>query len=442
MKKLKITVKMMLWNTLLAAVLLAVFLPLLYRGISISMYEHEKETIKESIDVVESIITFENKQIHISDKAKLPINTFISVRGDDGRLLYSNTEDDWFNTPQAEDGLPFSINHNENIYIIIEKKIHNEKASMSLRLCASTDSTKKALDHIFFNIFITVPILLLALVIGGLLVAKRALRPIRRITKLADEAGHGDLEKRISGVQSNDELGELAGTFNKMLDSLESSFKKEKSFVSDASHELRNPVAVIMANAESVLASPRQDDEIKNAARVILDESERMDAMISKLLMFTRGIDGKHPLKPEDVDVSVVIGAVMEQLQEAAEKKCISLVNQSNEIIVLADQGLITQLMMNLVSNSVKYGKTGGHVWVKTRQKNNKCIITVSDDGIGISPENISYIFDRFYRTDKARGREGNGLGLSIVKWIADVHGWEIEVESNPGRGTKFTVQI
>lgn len=441
MKKLKIRTKMMLWYTLLTGVLLAIFLPVLYHTIAATLQGSEKNNIRATMSIAESAIEFDNGHLSIGDELKTPANTFIIIWDKSGQVIHANTQKNLFYTIQFTEGKPYRIYYNDEDWLVLDKTIQENNHVVKIRICSSLEKMEAVLQQTVFLMLVIVPLFFFITIIGGLFIAKRALFPVSKITDLASEIGHGDLSKRIIGIESKDEVGELADTFNEMLDSLEKSFEKEKRFSSDSSHELRTPVAVIMANAEAILATTL-DADTSSAAGVILSESHRMSTVISQLLMLTRGIEGKYQMQLEEVSMPIVMDAVLEQLQEEAASKEISLVNETADVTVQADQSLITQMMLNLVSNAIKYGKPGGHVRVNAEQEGDCCLISVSDDGIGIMPEELPFIFDRFYRADKSRDRSGSGLGLSIVKWIVDVHGGKIEAESTPDQGSIFLIRM
>jgi len=226
----------------------------------------------------------------------------------------------------------------------------------------------------------------------------------------------------------------------------ETSFNKEKRFTSDASHELRTPVAIVMAYSESLLADLDSDEnvtELEKSLVTIHKESIHMNTIISQLLLLTRGYEGRYQLELEQIDLREIISNVIEELEEMADIEKIELsYNISDDISLRADQSLITQMMLNLVGNAIKYGKVGGNVWVTATRLEDEVIITVSDNGIGIAEEHLPFIYERFYRADQSRDRSGSGLGLSIVKWIVQEHGGRIEVKSELGNGTTFEILL
>jgi signal transduction histidine kinase len=280
---------------------------------------------------------------------------------------------------------------------------------------------------------------------GGLFIAHKALKPITKITRTAAEIEKGDLSLRIKGIETKDEVGQLADTFNNMLEHLEIAFKREKQFSSDASHELKTPVSIIISYSEALIASRNKiiSEEELNYFKLIHTEGARMNVIISQLLMLARGSEGKYQIEIEKIDLNEIISSVLEQMQEIASESGIALLYESNqEIMCRGDQSLIIQMLFNLIENGIKYGKPGGYVRMSASIEKNATQITIADNGMGISQEELPYIFDRFYRVDKSRDRSGSGLGLSIVKWIVDEHNGKIQVNSAPGEGTTFFIAI
>lgn len=261
------------------------------------------------------------------------------------------------------------------------------------------------------------------------------------ITKAAESIRAGDLSRRITGIATKDEVQGLADTFNTMLERLERSFKRERQFTSDASHELRTPVAVISACAEELEAGLSAGEAAQSLA-AIRRESARMNKIMSQLLMLTRGYEGRIHLEKETLEFRNLVGSVMEELSESAAASEIRLLNQVPQgCTIFADQSLLTQLLINLIGNSIKYGVMGGKVTVRAAASETGCTFTVSN-GIGMQPQELDHIFERFYRADKARDRSGFGLGMPIVKWIVELHGGDIRVASEAGKGTQVTVTV
>ena len=256
------------------------------------------------------------------------------------------------------------------------------------------------------------------------------MKPIRQITQAAQVIGSGELSRRITGVETEDEVGELSETFNEMLDRLEDSFRRERQFTSDASHELRTPLAVVSACAEDALGSNASDS--RESLMTIREEAERMTKIIPQLLMLSRGYEGRIHLEPEQIALREMLGSVCDELKDSASEKQIRLHNGAADgMLILADQSLMTKLLVNLIGNAIKYGRRGGNVWLDAEARDDGTHITVADDGIGISDEDLPQIFERFYRADSARDRSGFGLGLSIAEWIVELHRGKINVKGS-----------
>lgn len=287
-----------------------------------------------------------------------------------------------------------------------------------------------------------IPGYLLLAAVSSYILAKRTLQPVHQITMAARSIKDGDLSGRINGVFSHDEVGELADTFNQMIGELEFAFKRERQFTSDASHELRTPMTVINACVEDAMCT---DDEsiIRENLRIIQTENQRMRKMLSQLLMLSRGYEGRFHFEPEQIYLREMADSVAETMLAEIEDKNIHIHNEIEQTLSLyADQSLFTQLLVNLMENAVKYGHENGIVRLTAETDKKETILRVTDDGIGIGREDLSHIFERFYRADKARDRNGSGLGLSIVKWIVELHNGRISVNSTLGEGTTFSIAI
>lgn len=229
-----------------------------------------------------------------------------------------------------------------------------------------------------------------------------------------------------------------------MLDKIETLIEKEKQFTSDASHELRTPVSVILAQGEYLL-DIAQDEKERELAENIVAKANQMSKLISGLLLLAR-IDGnRQKLNKEKVDIAAVVDIAKDSLHALSDKNDITILSNIPEnLIVEADETLLLSAFTNLLNNGIKYGRQGGYVIVSAFKQDNLIKITVADNGIGISDEHIDKIWDRFYRVDDVRNDEysSSGLGLVMVKSIIKLHGGEISVKSEVGKGTEFTILL
>jgi signal transduction histidine kinase len=237
----------------------------------------------------------------------------------------------------------------------------------------------------------------------------------------------------------------LASTLNEMIGRLEESFNRQRQFTADASHELRTPLAIMQAEATLALSKERSPDDYRKSLETISQESDYMSSVIGKLLFLARSDAGKEQLTFEDVELKGLITGLASNIEALAQDKGIKFaVDAKEELTVSGDKVKLRQLFINILENAVRYTPADGHISVSLVKQESDAVISISDTGIGISPEHLPHIFERFYRVDKARARAdgGVGLGLAIAKIIAESHKGNIEVESELGKGTTFTISI
>ena len=277
--------------------------------------------------------------------------------------------------------------------------------------------------------------------LGSCVIIGRSLRPLRRITESAREITDGsDLSRRIQLSPGRDEVHELADTFNDMMGRLERSFDAERQFTSDASHELRTPVTVILAECEMAEKMPEDTEAVQESVTEIHKQARKMSELIGKLLAYTRLEQGTRRIDREELDLSGLVEDVCEEQRTVAARNIRIECETSHDVLVNGDVALLISLVQNLVTNAVKYGKDGGHVWVKVYSEESKACVSVRDDGIGIGEEDLACIWNRFYQADRSRSDEsrGIGLGLSLAQQIARLHGGRITASSRPGEGSEF----
>jgi signal transduction histidine kinase len=301
------------------------------------------------------------------------------------------------------------------------------------------DEIKYISLYLYFMLFS----LVIAL-IGGLWIAGRALKSLKGITATAVEIGSGNLSKRINWTGSRDEIGTLANTFDNMADSLQKSFQREKQFTSDVSHEIRTPVTSIIVNAENA----EYCDEIetyRTSIKNILAKGRQLQSVINQLLMLARESEQGDQLIIEEIALHIVLEDIADEARELAKEKEITVETDiAPNLTLQADLTLFTRLMINLVSNAIKYGKDGGYVKIIAHApaNSNAVQIQICDNGLGISEDDIHYIFQRFYRADKSRADGSAGLGLSFSEMITHMHNGKIWVESKLGQGSCFFIEL
>ena len=307
-----------------------------------------------------------------------------------------------------------------------------------------TTGVTGVLDTFRYVLVITAVGVIVLAGIGGLFLASRVLKPVEQITRTAQKIEESDLSQRIA-VKNDDELGRLASTLNDMIARLEEAFNRQRQFTADASHELRTPLAIMQAEATLALSKERTEDEYKKSLETISQESTYMSSVIGKLLFLARSDAGKEQFNFEDVDLKDLITGLSTNVEALASDKGIKFtVDAQENLVVSGDKVKLRQLFINILENAVRYTPADGNISVSLVRKDGGALAIISDTGIGIPPENLPHIFERFYRVDKARSRVdgGVGLGMAIAKYIADSHKGKITVESEVGKGTIFTVTI
>ncbi|HEX5634004.1 MAG TPA: ATP-binding protein [Gemmatimonadales bacterium] len=296
---------------------------------------------------------------------------------------------------------------------------------------------------------VTAPFVLLASVAVGYVLARRALDPVERIIDELEAITDGrSLHRRLVTPSTGDEVARLAQTLNGMLTRLEQSFSSLRRFTADASHELKTPIMVVRAGVERALTHPRTPNEVLAQLDETLEEINRMTELVESLLTLARADEGRAPLAVERTDVRALVEEAAETagiLGEGA-SVAVSSAIPAEPVWAAVDRRRMRELLLNLVTNAIKYTPAGGRVALSLEQRPEAIQLVVRDTGIGIAAGDLPHVFERFWRADLARSRTGErpgtGLGLAITKWIAEAHGGTISVASRPGRGTSMTVTL
>jgi heavy metal sensor kinase len=319
--------------------------------------------------------------------------------------------------------------------LVIEGKVRGY-----IQAAASLRTVDAAIDRLLKIMLVGGTITLLISLLVGDYLARRALRPIDAIAQTAKQiTAADDLSRRIPYDGPPDELGQLTHIFNNTLERLERLFNVQRRFVADVSHEMRTPLTTIQGNID-LMRRIGPDDQ---AMAAIAGEARRMSRLVEDLLLLAKADAGRLPLEQTRVELDTLLMDVFHQSKMLSGEVNIAL-GPVEAARVMGDTDRLRQLLLNLVSNAIKYTPPGGTVTLGLTREGTDARLTVSDTGIGIAPEDQEHIFDRFYRVDKARSRAqgSTGLGLSIAQWIAEAHGGEISVSSTIDVGSIFTVRL
>jgi two-component system, OmpR family, sensor kinase len=279
---------------------------------------------------------------------------------------------------------------------------------------------------------------------GGWWVATRAIRPIEAISATAVKIAGGDLSQRIDASDTESELGRLAGVLNSTFARLEASFAHQARFTSDASHELRTPVSVILSQTQTALSRERGVAEYRDTLQACQRAAQRMRKLIESLLELARLDAGQEPIKHDSFDLSRVARDCVELVRPLAAERGVEIKCELPPVECRGDAERVAQVVTNLLSNAIHFNREQGEVRLTARVEKGATVLTVTDTGVGIPPDDLPHIFERFYRVDKSRSRiQGKtGLGLAICKAIIDAHGGAISVTSLPGAGSTFEVRL
>ncbi len=341
----------------------------------------------------------------------------------------------------------FGLHRTEDSHIVIAAAVMvwNGNRLGALVLSLPVDELQTALEtvtHQMLAIFVVTASCAMA---AALVLSGRLTRPVKALTATIRRMGGGDLSARVS-VRTSGELRELADSYNAMAEQLEHLDASRSQFVSDASHELKTPLATMKVLLESMIYQPEMPEELRaEFMQDINHEIDRLNTIITDLLTLTREDSQGEPLHAERFDVSALAEETVHTLRMNASQKSQVLTSDiAPDIELLGGRSKLAQALYNLTDNAVKYTPKGGHISVTLRRDGDQAVFTVQDNGIGIPPEDQKHIFDRFYRVDKARSREtgGTGLGLSIVRQMVALHGGTVEVSSSVGHGSTFTVHL
>lgn len=375
---------------------------------------------------------------------------YLEMYAEDGTVLYRSTflQNHRVNLPAGShskvlyrdlriDGQPFRFTR-----VTLSADGHDYTATIG----TPTDDVVETLDLFRSYLLMFAPLIFLLAAGGGHWLSRRALAPVDALVRTARDIGGANLGSRLEKINTRDELQRLADTLNEMLDRIETAFLRITQFTADASHELRTPVSLIRTEAELALRRSRGEAEYKESLRHILLEAERTTELIEQLLSLARADSGREALNMQPVNLHDTLSGVVDGWQHVAAIRNLqfSVSLDERDAYVVGDETSLRRLAGILLDNAFKYTPAPGRVHLSLERNDEHVIMKVEDSGVGISTDDQAKIFERFYRVDKARSRAqgGAGLGLSIALWIVAQHRGTIHVQSQPGSGAAFSVEL
>ena len=448
MRKISIKLRITLWFTSFMIVLVGITLAVLI----VSEERTAKANLKDRLaEVVEDLpINFK-----ITEEGILVANQFqdfddgiyLSVYNSQGDLISGQFPVGFDKNIAFTDHKTQIIKFNNEKWLVYDKKYKIDYLGFVwIRGMVSQQNINNSLDGMLKISFYILPFLVIAVALGGYYIISRAFRPINHIIKTVDKIGEGkDLSQRINLGKGKDEIYTLADTFDRMFDRIESFYENEKRFTSDASHELRTPTTVIISQCEYALENAKNLEEAKEALDKVLQQAKKMTALITQLLTLARADKGEQKLHTELINLSELTEMVIEQQSELAAEKAISIRNNIEpRLLIKGDETMLMRMIINLIENGINYGREDGTLTVELKRQKNSIVLNIADEGIGIAADHIDKIWERFYQVDSSRNSTGSnvGLGLSMVKWIAEAHGGSVSAKSELNKGSVFTVVL
>lgn len=445
-KNAKISVKLTGIFALMFSVMLAVSNAYILHGVEHYMY---MQTAKRLEDVNQIILDrLKLKQLSSSELFSdiLPNeNIFIKIMDKNGKIINVSDKFDYhLKISEPYGKIKHVEKHEKHLTYLNTKILDKNYGILYMQIIKDMDNEYDFLKILFFFMAAADLFGIALSILLGYIISKKMLNPIDNITKTADEISINNLKERINIQGPNDELKRLATTLNNMIDRLQTSFSKQTQFVSDASHELRTPIAIIQGYANLLDRWGKNDREaLDKSIEAIKSESHSMGELVEKLLFLARNDNKSQKVEKNVFYLNELIDEVTEETRMIDKKHIISNINNEN-VQAIADYKLIKQLIRIIVDNSIKFTKEHGKIDISSVKFGKYINISISDTGIGIPENEIPKIFDRFYCVDKSRSKDigGSGLGLSIAKQIVDVYNGTVNIKSTVGRGTRITVSL
>jgi heavy metal sensor kinase len=378
---------------------------------------------------------------------------FFRLLSSRGEVFSSSNMSYWQDIDIRQEAIKELLRDHKNVFETVSIPNRKDKIRVAhvligsgviLQIGQSMEADSRFIDA-FKNIFLITMVLLLGLAAGvGWFMARRAVSGVEAVTRTAQEISGGTLAKRVPVGTRGDEIDQLAATFNQMLGRIQALITEIKEMSDNIAHDLKSPITRIRGMAEVTLTTGKGIEEYENMAAGTVEECDRLLDMINTMLMITKTESGVHPLDYQQVDMPSLVRDACELMETVAEDKGLSLDCETPETLPLVgDPRMIQRILANLLDNAIKYTPSGGSVRVSLSAiDGGEALVTVQDTGMGIPPDDLPHIFERFYRCDQSRSEPGTGLGLSLARALARAHRGDITVTSALGQGSTFTLSL
>ncbi len=330
-------------------------------------------------------------------------------------------------------------------FLVATKRVHIRDERYLIEVGGSLAGGARLLHRLLLTLLLGLPAVLAIVILGGYILTKRALRPVKTMMFAAQEITMKELSRRLPLVDTGDEIAHLTKVLNQMIARLDESFQNTIRFTADASHELRTPLTIIRGEIEAIMLRRDLDPELKGALASLLEEVERLVNIVEGLFALSRLDSGEAQKESARFDLAKLAKATAEQMCLLAEEKHIDLVYETAEAVeVEGDRARLKQVVVNLLDNAIKYTPENGRISLTVRAGNSSALLEVADTGPGVPEAALPHLFERFYRADDVRSRDigGAGLGLSIVHSICTAHGGFVTATNTPPKGCRFAVEL
>jgi heavy metal sensor kinase len=413
----------------------------------------------QDIETIEGLLYFNSdgrlilrEDYHNHPQSKYVLERLVDIRSTDGAVLFRNERlgnQSLGGEPTPEEGLGgYSVRTAhlaDGDTVRMASRRHTlDGRQLLIRLGYSEGPIWARFEEFLAASLLALPLVLTLSGVAGYVLARRALAPLEEMARRAEHITSENLNARLPVGYADDELGHLAGAFNKLLARLEGSFEQLRRFTADASHELRTPLTAIRSVGEVALQTSATPDDYRDAIGSMLEEVNRLTELVDSLLTISRADAGRIQLHPAPIGVAGLVqeaAALFEVLIEDKNQRI--MISGDHSARVNADPIFLRQALVNIIHNAVKFSPSGGIIGIAIQRDNPAQVrIEIADNGPGISPEHAEHVFDRFYRVDESRSRDagGAGLGLSIAQWAVRVQGGRIQVKTAPGEGCVFQI--
>ena len=460
MKKRSIGFRLAAWYFLVLGCGLAAFSIIAWFAMQASIYHAIDDELRDRVRGVAKFMDLQTASLSIPEvRDEFREHSVLGPGGDlfqvcdqDGQWLYRSVPLEGNNVPiirpTALDTPRFeTLRVQGRLLRFYSRRIDVNGKPYTVQVAAPMHEAFEALDRFRLLLLFAAPLLLVVASAGGYWLSTRALSPVDEISRAAQRISIENLADRLPVSQTGDQLQRLSETLNAMFSRLDAAVRRITQFTADASHELRAPVSLIRTTAEvAVQKEDRTAQEYFQALQEIVSESERTSQVVDSLMLLARADSGTETLECADIDACTIVREAAAQGERLARSHGLAFLLKLPKapIPIEADSNALRRALLILIDNAVKYTPRGGSISVELQTSNGFAVVSVSDTGIGIAKIDVPQIFDRFWRADKARSREegGAGLGLSIAKWIIEMHRGTIDVESELGKGSTFYVRV